>query len=361
MESSKYGHLLKPLSIGAMSWDDTDNTPEEPGALMIGPGNSKREIRITGPDHLEGLNLNFSWGVHTELGDWHAGLDPHVHPYPECLLFVGLDTANVKYLGAEISCCLGPELETYTFNEPTLIVIPAGLPHGPITTDKMFSPRGFGFWAVELNAATEMTWMGDGVANLSTEQLKNAPEGMHFSKVEKILHNGPTEATGKYSYLVKPLKSFILVERNQLNPERLTQIQAGKKEDESQSGGVPGPGSPDHLVWMCGSDLEGMDANVLWGFCSQPGIARRGAGAHVHPTDEVLVYLGMDPENPDDLGAEIEVDMGPEHERHLIDKPTAIVCPAGTPHTPLVTRWVDKPFAFFAVTLSGEHATEVID
>ena len=37
------------------------------------------------------------------------------------------------------------------------------------------------------------------------------------------------------------------------------------------------------------------------------------------------------------------------------------VCPAGPPHAPLVTRWVDKPFAFFAVTLSGGHETEVID
>ena len=210
MVSSKYGHLVKPLSIGAMNWDD-EKTPGQPGALMIGPGNAGREIRLNGRDHLEGLNLNFSWGVHTEPGDWHAGLDPHVHPYPECLMFVGLDTANVKYLGAEISCCLGPELETYTFNDPTVIVIPAGMPHGPITTNRIYSPRGFGFWAVELNAVTEMTWMGEGAANLSAEQLKDAPEGMQFAPAEKILHNKPTEPTGKYAHLVKPLKSYSLV------------------------------------------------------------------------------------------------------------------------------------------------------
>ncbi len=359
--NSKYGHLIKPLSIGAMSWEDAEKTPGQPGPLMIGPGNAGREIRLNGRDHLEGLNLNFSWGVHTGLGDWHAGLDPHVHPYPECLLFVGLDTANVKYLGAEISCCLGSELETYTFNEPTVIVVPAGLPHGPITTNRMYSPRGFGFWAVELNAVTEMTWMGKGIANLTAEQLKNVPEGMQFAPVEKILKNGPAEPTGKYARLVKPLKSFVLVERRKINPDRLMQIQAGRQEDPKRPDGKPGPGSPDHLAWMCGSDLEGMDANILWGFCSGPGIGRRGAGAHVHPTDEVLVYLGMDPENPDALGAEIEVDMGKEHERHFIDKPAALVCPAGTPHMPQVTRWVDKPFAFFAVTLSGAHEAEVID
>jgi hypothetical protein len=206
-----------------------------------------------------------------------------------------------------------------------------------------------------------MTWMGEGVAGISAEQLKNAPEGVRFAPSEQILRNKPAEPTGKYAHLVKPLKSFVLVERKKVNPDRLAQIQAGSREDKNRAGEKPGPGSPDHLAWMCGSDLDGMDANILWGFCSRPGIARRGAGAHVHRTDEVLVYLGMDPENPDNLGAEIEVDMGKEHERHLIDRSSAIVCPAGTPHTPLVTRWVDKPFAFFAVTLSGEHEAEVID
>ena len=157
MATGKYEHLIKPLSIGAMNWEEKQG---QPGASVIGPGNAKKEVWLNGRDHLEGLNLNFSWGVHNRLGDWHAGLDPHVHPYPECLFFVGLDTANVNYLGAEIECCLGEEQETYTFNEPTVIVIPAGLPHGPITTKRLFSPRGFGFFAADLNAAFEITWLG---------------------------------------------------------------------------------------------------------------------------------------------------------------------------------------------------------
>jgi hypothetical protein len=212
MATSKYGNLIKPLSIGAMDWDA--------GTLAIGPGNARREIRLNGRDHLEGLNLNFSWGVHTELGDWHAGMDPHIHPYAECLLFVGLDTANVNYLGAQIDCCLGAEQETYTFDEPTAIVIPAGLPHGPITTKRMYSPRGFGFWAVELNPVSEITWLGEGVASLSAEQRKAVPPGMNFAAPDKALQDKPTTATGKYAHLVKPLKSGLLIERGKYNPSR---------------------------------------------------------------------------------------------------------------------------------------------
>jgi hypothetical protein len=225
----------------------------------------------------------------------------------------------------------------------------------------MYSPRGFGFWAVELNAVTEMTWLGAGVSGLSAAQLKNAPEGMKFAGDEEILRSKPVEATGKYAHLVKPLKEFLLIERRKLNPSRLASIQPARKKEPDREGEKPGPGSADHLVWMCGRDLEGLNANILWGFCSRPGLGRRGVGAHVHPVDEVLVYLGTDPENPDSLGAEMEVDLGREHERHMIDKPSALVCPAGTPHMPMVTRWVDRPFAFFAVSLSGEHEVEIFD
>jgi hypothetical protein len=354
MAMKKYEHLIKPLNIGLVSWDD--------GALAIGPGNARRELRLNGRDHLEGLNLNFSWGVHGGLGDWHAGLDPHIHPYPECLMFVGLDTANVNYLGAEVDCCLGAEQEAYTFNEPTAIVVPAGLPHGPITTKRMFSPKGFGFWAVELNTVTEITWLGEGVTGISAEQRKAAPEGLNFAGPEKVMRNKPTKATGKYAHLVKSLRSGLLIERGKYSPSRFTPEQLALQEERSNKTGEKlGPGNADHLTWMSGKDLEGMNLNIVWGLCSQPGISRRGAGAHMHPVDEVLAYVGTDPNNIDYLGAEIEIDLGEEHERYLIDKPSIVICPAGLPHMPQVTRWVDKPFAVFAVGLSGEYETRAFD
>ncbi|MBN1569393.1 MAG: hypothetical protein JXA73_16225 [Acidobacteria bacterium] len=345
MATTKYEHLIKPLSVGLTKWDDAKE--------WIGPGNANRELRLNGPHHLEGLKLNFSWGVHKGLGDWHAGLDPHVHPYDECLLFAGLDTANVNYLGAEVDCCLGEEQETYTFVDPTVIIVPAGLPHGPITTKRMYSPRGFGFLTVELNPVSEITWLGEGVARLSTEQRKSVPECVHFAAPEKVLRNKPIPATGKYAHLVKSLKSGLIIERGKYTPEMEKKI--------GNAAGKLGPGNTDHLVCMSGKDLEGLNASIFWGFCSRPGIWRRGTGAHIHPTDEVLVCLGIDSDDADYLGAEIEIDMGKEHERHLINKPSAVICPAGTPHLPQVTRWVDRPFAFFAVNLSGEHEVKAFD
>ena len=92
MSNGKYQHLFKPLKMA-----------EIPGQEQFfrNTGNADINRWLNGRDHLEGVELNFSWGFYTGLGDWHPGMDPHVHPYPECLVFVGLDPDRPEYLGAE--------------------------------------------------------------------------------------------------------------------------------------------------------------------------------------------------------------------------------------------------------------------
>jgi hypothetical protein len=321
-----YDHLIKPLSVGRST-----RKSAEAGQVpfTLAPGMMSETLELNGQEHLEGLNLSFAWGVHSGLGEWYPDRDLHVHPYPECHMFVGLDTANVKYLGAQIECCLGEELETYTFDEPTVVVIPAGLPHGPVTTKRIFSNKGFGFYLTALSST------------LQTERLerpaKAAPSG------------------GKYAHLVKPLKSGLVIERGKFNPTRYTEEGSARRGETGDSNGMTlGPGNADHLTWMFGEDLEGLNVNMDWGFFSKPGLWHRGVSGHVHPTDEVLVYVGTDTTNIGFLGAEIEIDIGKEHERHLINKPSVVICPAGLEHAPIVTHWIERPFAFFSINLSGK-------
>jgi hypothetical protein len=327
-----YDNLIKPLNIGKR----TKKKAEHGQVAFTGvPGVASETLSLNGRDNLEGLNLSFIWGIHNGLGDWHADPQPHVHPYPEVHFFVGLDTANIGYLGAEIECCLGEEMEKYSFNEPTVVVIPAGLPHGPTVTKRIYSTRGFGFYLAALNATFEA------------------------SRLDKPAKSG---SNGKYAHLVKPLKSYIITERRKFRPSRFTQEELDRREETAKNSGMKlGPGNADHLAWMYGKDLEGLDVNLDWGFFSKPGLWHRGVGAHVHSADEVLVFAGSDPVNMNSLGAEIEIDMGKEHERHIIDRPSVVICPAGVAHAPIVTRWVDKPFAFFSINLSGEPEMKFID
>jgi hypothetical protein len=71
-----------------------------------------------------------------------------------------------------------------------------------------------------------------------------------------------------------------------------------------------------------------------------------GHGPHTHPVPEVLVALGSDPENPEDLGAEFELYMGTEMEKHIINKSALIYIPENTVHCPFTITKVTRPFLF---------------
>ena len=367
MAKRKYEHLVKPLSVGGMGMEVAQKPEGPKGAFANGPGNADSLVWLNGRDHLEGLNLNFTWGFYSGLGDWHSGQDPHIHPYPECLVFVGLDSANINYLGAEIDICLGEEQETYTLSEPSIVTIPAGFPHCPLITKRVWSPKGFGFYLASLGAVPETSWMGEGVSAETMNAMQEAAVksgmkmGMKSNVAEKRLKKNPTKATGKYSHLIKPLKSGLVIERGKMVLDRMTSEQRIQFDEMTKKGQSLGPGNADHLAWLYGKDLEGLDINLTWGFYSKPGIWHRGVGAHSHPVDEVLVFVGLDPTDINYLGAKIEIDMGKEHERYIFDKPTVVICPAGLPHNPVVVRWVDKPYSFYLIALGGEHETTVVD
>ena len=71
-----------------------------------------------------------------------------------------------------------------------------------------------------------------------------------------------------------------------------------------------------------------------------------GHGPHVHNDPELLVALGTDPDNPKDLGAKMEMCMGPEMESHIITESTMIYVPAKFVHAPFRILEVTRPFLF---------------
>ncbi len=366
MPQKKYEHLLKPLSLGRIEMPTIESSDAPETSSFMGPGNADKILWLNGRDHLEGMDLNFSWGFYSGLGDWHTGQDPHVHPYAECLVFVGLDSAKMNYLGAEIEISLGKEQETYTFDEPTVVIIPAGLQHCPLITKRVFSPKGYGFFLLCLGAEPTTTWMGDG---LSAETLKVMTEmaekqgiklPMKSSVSKKRVKKNPTAPTGKYDHLVKPLSSGFFIERSDIRDS--LSASGGLYYDEMKKRGeIPGPGYADHLTWMFGKDLGDLNMNFNWGYYSRPGIWHRGIGARKNAAPEILVFAGLDPGNIDYLGAQVEIELGEEHERYIIEKPTAVLLPEGLPLNPIVTRWVDRPFAAYTVGLSKSPEIEIFD
>ena len=71
-------------------------------------------------------------------GGRKVGTEPHTHDYDEVIAFIGTDHDNPYDLGAEVELGLGDEIHKIT--KTSLVFIPAGLKHGPLTFLKVYRP-----------------------------------------------------------------------------------------------------------------------------------------------------------------------------------------------------------------------------
>ena len=79
---------------------------------------------------------------------------------------------------------------------------------------------------------------------------------------------------------------------------------------------------------------------------------------HVHDDcDELIGFFGSDPDNPNDLGGEIEFTIGGEP--HLLTKSSIIFAPAGVTHNPMRILRVDKPIFHFSVITKSSYTTDI--
>ena len=76
---------------------------------------------------------------------------------------------------------------------------------------------------------------------------------------------------------------------------------------------------------------------------------------HYHDFDMYLYFLSYDPQNMEDLGAEIEIGLGKEGERHLITAPASVYVPKGMIHCPLHFKKVSKPILFVHPMLAPKY------
>ena len=73
---------------------------------------------------------------------------------------------------------------------------------------------------------------------------------------------------------------------------------------------------------------------------------------HSHDFTELLCFIGGNPEDITDLGAEIEMTIGEEREKHTINATAVVSLPPGLLHCPIVFKRVDKPLIFLEVSLT---------
>lgn len=109
------------------------------------------------------------------------------------------------------------------------------------------------------------------------------------------------------------------------------------------------------ILWIDGNITPGaFQMNTAW-YYAVPEKDPVFEG-HSHNSPELIGFFSSDPENPYDLGAEIEVAINGE--RHLLTKSTLMFVPANMPHMPMRILKVDRPVFHFSVVTSPEYGGE---
>lgn len=78
-------------------------------------------------------------------------------------------------------------------------------------------------------------------------------------------------------------------------------------------------------------------------------------GPHIHKNSELIMHIGMNPDDPMDLVAEVEIFMGPEMEKHTITRSTVVYIPPNFIHCPWTIKRVDRPFLIIQVNQEPKH------
>ncbi len=83
--------------------------------------------------------------------------------------------------------------------------------------------------------------------------------------------------------------------------------------------------------------------------------------SHVHNYDAYMCFIGGDPTNFRDFGAEVELCLGEEREKQIITSTTIVYVPAGLYHCPMEFKKVERPIMFMHVFPTSEYERKTVE
>jgi quercetin dioxygenase-like cupin family protein len=235
----------------------------------------------------------------------NPSLHEHFHDFDEVVLHWGGNYQTPQVLGGEVEFYVGGQ--PITFNTTTALYIPRGTPHGPVTWKKFFYPH------------MQMAIMlGTG----------SAGEAWGTSGIHDVKNRLPVKT-----------KDFDFEQYVVRSPLR-----------EAGAEFTAGRTSPS-MTYMSGVQIPGVKYYIELGWTFGMPVSKITDAAMpemVHKNyDEIVLHIGGDPSNPEDLGGEVEFYVGGQP--LTFDTTSALFIPRGLKHGPLRLKKYRKPHLVIAI------------
>jgi hypothetical protein len=238
--------------------------------------------------------------LHIDLSWVHAVPEPnphtleHTHDYSKIVLYVGGDAEVPEDLGAEIEYSLGGQ--KFILNRTAAIYVPKGVKHGPVVWKRVDRP------CLEMVIGLVGTGGGKARPGLSAKKGK--------------------AALAKYVIQEPVYRENVRTRQGPLGPV---------------------------MLYMCNDLIPGVNIylDYLWMF----GVPEPHIFEHSHDFDEVVLHIGGNPYDVEDLGAEITFRIGGQP--LTFTQTTAAYIPKGMKHGPLTWKKVDRPHIQMPIVLGA--------
>jgi hypothetical protein len=236
-----------------------------------------------------------------EMPEPNPHIHEHVHDYDEIVLHWGGDPEIPQDLGGEIEFYIGGQ--PITFNTTTGIFIPRGTSHGPLTWKKFRFPH------IEM---AMMLGTGDPFKGWGESGIQEAKQTL-------------PKKTKKFDYEQYVIRS----------PMR----EAGRNFKRRQS---------PTMTYMSHTQINVANYYIEFGWIWD--VVEPNIPAMIHKKyDEIVLHIGGDPKNPEDLGADMRFGMGDD--MLPFNTSYGMYIPRGLKHGPLVWDRVRKPHIEMAIML----------
>jgi hypothetical protein len=254
-------------------------------------------------DNRDKIGLNYEYHC-INHADWSAN-ETQISNGWELLCFLGGNPRNILDLGGKITIYLGSDHEEHIITSATVVSIPPGLQYGPVILKEYTKPFVF------LRISTTKEYEDKKVANTQDMQFRAMREG---------------------NPIVNDSKKYWM------------NIIQGPFYREREPGYMGTSISAIHNEYRSGTTL---------GYhCIYPGYSAPITHSHNH--HELLCFLGGNPENVNELAAEVSVCLGEEQEEHAFETATIVSIPPNLKHCPVTVRNVTKPLIFLVICTTEE-------